>query len=508
MRSKAEITRVLAAALFLLVAACGTAQTRGTQADQGSAEASHPVARATSNANDKSETKIDTATAAALSSTFRAAAHRALPAVVFIQVEKPAGSDGQQGQIPDPFRFFFGNPHGQGGQGGQAPKEEGAGSGFIYDAEGHVITNNHVVSGADFLSVKLVDGREYRAKVVGTDPMSDVAVIKIDPKKGETLPVAHLGDSANLQVGDWVLALGAPFELENTVTAGIVSAKRRQLSGDPSSLQSYIQTDAAINPGNSGGPLVDLEGNVVGINSAILGSPSFVGYGFAIPIDIAKKVASDILKYGHVRRPQLGIQVSDVRAADAEVYHLEAVKGALVKGVQQDSAAAKAGLELGDVIVSVDGQPVEDATELTTDLAQHQPGDTVELSYVRKGETKTVRVKLGEFETSGNNESGGGGGHSVAQILGFQVQSLTPQIAQQLGYSQTSGVVISNVTPFSAAAASGLRSGMLVLQLNGHVIKTPADLESAAKGISSGNVVSLRLIVPNLGETILNYRVR
>ena len=505
MRSKAEITRVLAAALFLLVAACGTAQTRETQADQGSAQASHPVARATSNANDNSDTKIDTATAAALSNTFRAAAHRALPAVVFIQVEKPAGSDGQQGQIPDPFRFFFGNPH---GQNGQAPKEEGAGSGFIYDSDGHVITNNHVVSNADFLSVKLGDGREYRAKVVGTDPMSDVAVIKIDPKKGETLPVAHLGDSSKLQVGDWVLALGAPFELENTVTAGIVSAKRRQLSGDPSSLQAYIQTDAAINPGNSGGPLVDLEGDVVGINSAILGSPSFVGYGFAIPIDIAKKVASDILKYGHVRRPQLGIQVSDVQAADAEVYHLKEVKGALVKGVQEDSAAAKAGLALGDVIVAVDGQPIEDATELTTNLAQHQPGDTVELTYVRKGETKTVRVKLGEFQTSSKSNGGGGGSHSVAQILGFQVEPLTPQIAQQLGYAQTSGVVISNVAPFSAAAAAGLRSGMLVLQLNGHAIKTPTDLESAAKGVSSGDVVSLRLIVPNIGETILNYRVR
>ncbi len=507
MRSKSEISRVLAAALFLLVVACGPAHPRESQADQGGPQAS-PAARAasTSNADSNADanSKIDTAAAAALSSTFRAAAHRALPAVVFITVQKPAGSDQEQGQIPDPFRFFFGNPQ---NPGGQPQKEEGAGSGFIYDAQGHVITNNHVVSNATWVQVRLVDGREYQAKVVGSDPMSDVAVIQITPKKGETLPVAQLGESDDLQVGDWVLALGSPFELEATVTAGIVSAKRRQLGGGPSTLQSYIQTDAAINPGNSGGPLVNLDGEVVGINSAILGSPAFVGYGFAIPIDIAKKVASDILKYGHVRRPQLGIQVAPVTAPDAEVYHLKEVKGALVKGVQPDSPAAKAGLELGDVIIAVDGQPIADATELTTTLAQHQPGDTVKIAYIRKGETRNISVKLGEFENEQADNEGGGGGHSVAETLGFQVQPLTPALAQQLGYTQTAGVLISQVTPYSAAAAAGLRPGMLILRVNDHEVKNPADVEAAAKGVSSGDVVSLRLVVPNLGETIVNYRV-
>ncbi len=504
MRSKAEISRVLVAALFLVVAACGPAHPRESQADQGGAKASQPATRAVANPNDDAEPKIDTAAAAALSSTFRAAAHRALPAVVFIEVQKPAGSDQEQGQVPDPFRFFFGNPQ---SPGGQAPPEQGAGSGFIYDAQGHVITNNHVVSDATWVQVRLVDGREYQAKVVGSDPMSDVAVIQITPKKGESLPVAHLGESDDLQVGDWVLALGSPFELEATVTAGIVSAKRRQLGGGPSALQSYIQTDAAINPGNSGGPLVNLDGEVVGINSAILGSPAFVGYGFAIPIDIAKKVASDILKYGHVRRPQLGIQVAPVTAPDAEVYHLKEVKGALVKGVQADSPAAKAGLELGDVIVDVDDQPIEDATELTTTLAQHQPGDTVKLSYVRNGGTKTVDVKLGEFQATEEDTGNGGSGHDVAETLGFQVQPLTPAVAQQLGYSQTSGVVISQVSPYSAAAGAGLRAGMLVLRVDGKEVKTPADVEAAAKDVSSGDVVSLRLVVPNIGETIVNYRV-
>ena len=276
---------------LLVLCSCG--------GDRGSAQAQ----RGTDTPPAIREQIRDTATpgqqsqAQALSATFRSASSHVLPAVVYIQVEKKA-SVAQQ-QIPEQFRRFFGlPPGGEDGEGDGSPVG-GAGSGFIFDREGHIITNNHVVADTDQVLVRLVDGREYNAKVVGTDEMTDIAVLKVEPRNGEQLPQADFGNSDNLQVGDWVLALGSPLELQFTVTAGIVSAKGRQLTGNPSNLEAFIQTDAAINPGNSGGPLVDLDGKVVGINSAIYGSDRFVGYGFAIPVNIAKKTVADILQYGH-----------------------------------------------------------------------------------------------------------------------------------------------------------------------------------------------------------------
>jgi len=499
-RSKPEIARILTLIVVLVVVACGPAAT--------SESAQHKAPTNKKAATNVIEEKlgprpedVDPATAHALSATFRAAAHDALPAVVYIEVEKPA-SAGPQGRSP--FHFFFGP---QATPEGEAPPQTGSGSGFILDREGHVITNHHVISDADFVLVRLFDGREYEAKVVGSDPNTDVALLKIDPDDSESLPVSTLGHSDPLQVGDWVLALGSPFGLESTVTAGIVSAKGRQLGRGGSSLEAYIQTDAAINPGNSGGPLVDLSGSVVGINTAILGGPSFVGYGFAIPIDLAQRVVSDLLEYGHVRRPQLGVSVGDITAVDAEAYGLDEVRGAEVAAVQEDTPAAAAGLQAGDVILALDGEPIEDATDLTTALAKRRPGDKVALSIFRNRKTMDVAVKLGEFDSE-EEESSPQGGARAEETLGFRVQPLTPELSQRFGYDQPGGVVISQVAPFSAAAQAGLRPGIKLLRVNGQQVESAEDVSEAAADVGPGDVVSLRVFVPDFGETVINYRIR
>ena len=494
--------RALVATAFLVLAACGgdrgSAQARGTETPPAIRE----QIRDTATPGQQSQ-------AQALSATFRSASSHALPAVVYIQVEKKA-SAAQQQQIPEQFRRFFGlPPGGEDGEGGDPTPVGGAGSGFILDREGHIVTNNHVVADTDQVLVRLVDGREYNAKVVGTDEMTDVAVLKIEPKNGEQLPTTEFGNSDNLQVGDWVLALGSPLELQFTVTAGIVSAKGRQLTGNPSNLEAFIQTDAAINPGNSGGPLVDLDGRVVGINTAIYGSDRFVGYGFAIPANIARKTVADILQYGHVRRPQLGVQIQSVSEADAEVYKLPSIAGAEVVIVQKDSPAEKAGIKLGDVVVAVDGDAVKDGTDLTTALARHQPGERVNLTIYRNGKRQDVTVTLGEFEHGEEAAKRQPDRKPAEETLGFRVEPLTPDLARELDIERTSGVVISNVTPLSGAFAGGVQPRMVLLEINGQPVKTVADVDRLAATIKLGQVVSLRVLSPQSGdELIINYRAR
>jgi serine protease Do len=494
-----EVRKRAVAMGFLVLAACGSS-------DEGAAQAlrqeTPPVVR--EQLGDAASQRPELATAQALSATFRAAASHALPAVVNIEVQKPGGAAGQE--IPEQFRRFFGLPPG----GRQEPEEvPGAGSGFVIDDQGHVITNNHVVEGATSVIVKLVDGREFTAKVVGTDPMTDVAVLKIaQPANGKPLPIAELGDSSSLQVGDWVLALGSPLELEFTVTTGIVSAMGRQLTNRPSALEAFIQTDAAINPGNSGGPLVDLTGRVVGINTAIFGGPRFVGYGFAIPVNLAKKVVHDILEFGRVRRPQLGIQIQPVTEADAEVYGLPEIRGAEVVNVQPGSPAARAGLRIGDVILELDGKMIQNATDLTTKLAQYQPEETVRLTLFRDKQHRNVSVVLGEFEQEASTAEPRPEPHAVEQALGFRVEPLTEQIAQQLEIDRTRGVVVASVGPLSAAGRAGVRPGMVVLAINGREVATVRDVERIAREIGAGQVVSLRVEAAELGELIINYRTR
>jgi serine protease Do len=441
--------------------------------------------------------------AVALSSAFRNAAQAVLPSVVFVSVERESRSSAMTAPIPEAFRQFFQfrQPN------AELPPERNAGSGFVIDLDGHIITNHHVVADATTITVRLLDGRELNAAIVGSDPTTDVAVIKVDDAPTD-LPVTHFGNSDALQVGDWVLALGNPLGLDFTVTAGIVSAQGRRLSGNATALESFIQTDAAINPGNSGGPLIDLQGRVIGINSAITGGNRFVGYGFAVPADLAQRVVEDLLEYGYVRRPRIGAQVSDVTAVDAEAYGLEEVSGAEINAVEDDSPAERGGLEVGDVVVALDGEEIENANDLTTALAERDPGDEVTLSVVRNGRNRRIDVELGEFPREEDRETRNVDRGDAAELLGFSVEPLTRDIANRLDIDVDRGLIINDVRRYSPAAGAGIRPGQVIAQINGRRVETPAEFRAVAREIEPGDVLSVRLFDRDLGQTIVNFRTR
>ncbi len=447
----------------------------------------------------------------ALSAAFRYSAQRVLPAVVHVEVQ--GHTQQRMATMQDPFEGtpFQGMFPGFGGRARVAPQRvEASGSGFIFRPDGYILTNNHVVDGADKVKVVLQDKRELTARVVGADPNTDVAVLKVD---ASNLPVAALGDSDPLQVGDWVVALGYPLDLGATVTSGIISAKGRQIGilgekGARAPLEHYIQTDAAINPGNSGGPLVDLTGRVVGINSAIASPTGYwSGYGFAVPIDLARRVADDLLRYGTVHRPKLGLSIADVAPADAQVYHLPSSAGAVVKQIVAPSPAADAGIQLGDVIVSVNGTPVSSSGDLLEQVARHAPGETVKLGVIRYGRSLTVDVKLGQLDagTTGRRAASGSGDESGMGRLGFAVQALTPALADQLGIRRTSGVVVSDVDPAGAAARAGVRPGMVIERMDGQPMRSPGDVEARARSARAGQAVSLLVRTPDGGEIVINF---
>lgn len=444
-----------------------------------------------------------------LSEAFRRAAGRSLPGVVHVQVEAVRRA---RVEVPDPFRGTPFEDFFRRGQPSPTPRQ-GSGSGFIFRPDGYVLTNNHVVEGAERVTVVLQDRREFDAEVVGRDPNTDVAVLKID---ANGLPVVELGDSDLVAVGDWVVALGYPLHLGATATAGIVSAKGRQLGiinrnqEASAPLEHFIQTDAAINPGNSGGPLVDLEGRAIAVNTAIA-SPTgyYSGYGFAVPINLAKRVAEDLIRHGEVRRPKLGVGIDDVDEADAEVYRLDRPRGVEVVRVEAGSPAEKAGLELGDVIVGVDGQEVTSTGQFMELLARRDPGETVTLDVIRYGERRRVRASLGKFEpaapaarkASAERESG-------VSRLGFTAAELTPEVARRLRVQDQDGVVVVRVDERSAAARAGVRPGTLIERVNGREIRKLSDLKKAVEGVSGGDAVSLVVRLPDGARTIINYRAR
>jgi len=435
------------------------------------------------------------ATPASLSQAFRMASRQALPAVVHIRTEavaRPASFDG-----------FFG--------GGRAVPRQGSGSGFIVSSDGYVVTNNHVVDGASRLLVVLNDGRELTGRVVGRDPNTDIAVIKVDARD---LPTARIGDSDALETGDWVLALGYPLQLGQTTTAGIVSAKGRSLGimrrDDEATapLEHFIQTDAAINPGNSGGPLVDLQGRVVGVNSAIASPTGFYsGYGFAVPIGLAKRVADDLIRYGAVRRPMLGVEIRDASAADAEVFRLPSPAGAVIAS-EPRAGALEAGLRLGDVIVSVDGSPIRDTGDLMERVMRKQPGERVALEVIRYGERRRAEVRLGSMESprvegspAAEVETG------PADRLGFRAAPVHAETARRLGLPAGDGVVVTDVDPYGPAAGRLVR-GFRIEKLNGREVRTARELVTAAEGVREGSVISLLGRTPDGRQTIVNYRAR
>jgi serine protease Do len=446
---------------------------------------------------------LDTLTASALSSTFRAAASEALPAVVRVNVTRSADASPRGA----PF-------HRQREE--QGRRSRGTGSGFIIDPSGHILTNHHVVADAERLSVVLADGRDYPAQIVGTDPNTDVAVIRITGAPDEMWAAAQIGDSDQLTVGDWVLALGNPLDLEFTVTAGIVSAKGRALNilrnDDNTQLEAFIQTDAAINPGNSGGPLVDLLGRVVGINSAIQSETGFfAGAGFAIPINLARKVANDLIRDGVVHRPRLGVVIQDVTAADAEVYGLARITGAEIASVTPGQPAAQAGIRMGDVVVSVNGEPIASVTELQARIARFKPNEKVRLSLVRYGEALEIDVELGEFASAQNSSVRQAPLATGSALLGFGVQPAPRQNSEAVNLDPAKTVAIDSVVSFGPASEAGIVPAMILLQVNGQEIHSVTDFERAGRDLRTGQVVSVVIISPRqpgAAPTIYNYRVR
>ena len=440
-----------------------------------------------------------------LSESFAAVAEHVKPSVVYIRSQRTERATPQR--VPPGMERFF--PRFR-----QQPEiEQGSGSGFVVSADGYILTNNHVVEGAEQVTVRLLDRREFKAKVVGTDPNTDVAVLKIDARN---LPPMALGNSDDARVGEWVLAIGNPLGegLTFTVTSGIVSAKGRALNGLPragqGSIQDFIQTDAAINPGNSGGPLVSVRGEVIGINSAIASETGFYsGYGFAIPINLARTVMNQLIESGKVHRAALGVSIADVSLADAEYVGLPAIRGVVVKDIpNEDSPAKAAGIEAGDIIVAVDGKPVEYVGQLQQVIGFRKPGEVVKVEVARKGGVrKTVGVKLQELndapqvassDTPGGPDEASDEGAAMTR-LGISVEPVSPDAAVELQLpSDTRGLIVTDVVPGGPAWEVLLddpqRGGPdIILSIEGKPVRTEADLRKALQAEKPGSIVTLRI---------------
>jgi Do/DeqQ family serine protease len=412
------------------------------------------------------------------STSYAPVLERVMPAVVTLRVEKRAAMVPTDQQIPEEFRRFFGDQLPQMPRGQRQPRgrERGLGSGVIVSKDGYILTNNHVVEGVDSVKVELPDNRTFTAKVVGTDPATDLAVVKIDAKN---LPILVIGDSDAVKVGDVALAVGNPLGVGETVTSGIISAKGRTTNaGD--SYQDFLQTDAAINHGNSGGALVNAGGELIGINSQIL-SPSDgnIGLGFAIPSNMAKHVMDQLISGGTVRRAKLGVRIQPISPDMASALGLSTTRGALVSTVDEGSPAAKAGLKQGDVITEYNGKPVADNNQLRNAVASTTPGTTVPVQILRNGKTETLHATVGELAAS-KDKSGASsepGGHGK---YGMSVQPLTPDVADGAGVPRgTQGVIVTNLDPSGIAADSGLQEGDVIEKVDGKVVKNGDDLRAS-----------------------------
>jgi serine protease Do len=428
-----------------------------------------------------------------LSNGFASILKPAWPAVVNISSSKVVKSRGENSQMfNDPFfRQFFGNQFGQ-QQTPQSQREQSLGSGVIVTPDGTILTNNHVVEGATDIKVFLSDNREFPAKVIGTDPKTDVAVIKINATGLSTLAI---GDSSRLQVGDVVLAIGDPFGIGKTATMGIVSAIGRGGLGIEN-YEDFIQTDASINPGNSGGALIDLHGDLVGINTAILSGEGGgnQGIGFAIPINMAHNVMTQIVEHGKVTRGYLGVHIQDVTPGLAKQFGLNQGGGVLIGDVSPDTPAAKAGMQKGDIVTALNGQPVTAANQLQVQISQMAPGASAKLTIWRDGKSRELTVNLGQLPETA--EKAGAGEENQGALEGVEVQDLTPDVAQQLNLpSSTHGVVVTQVDPSSPAAAVGLDRGMVIQEVNRKPVTTVKQYRDALAGLGNQGGVSRYLVV-------------
>jgi serine protease Do len=408
------------------------------------------------------------------------------------------------------FRHFFGNPFGQHKpDGGPNPfgdffgpfhekspsrdfKQRSLGSGFIIDKAGYIVTNNHVIENADQIKVKLADEREFEAELVGRDPNTDLALIRI--KNASDLVPLELGDSDALSVGSWVVAVGSPFGLEQTVTAGIVSAKGRTLGSGP--YDDFIQTDASINPGNSGGPLLNMNGEVVGINTAIIANGQ--GIGFAIPVKMARGVVNQLQAHGSVTRGWLGVGIQDLSPELAEYYGIKNKKGVLVAQVFEGDPADKAGIKANDVIVEVDGKPIESSRDLTRTIADLEVGKKTTVTLLRDGKEKTVNVKIAK---RGDAEALAQRKQEDSEKLGIRIAEATPEMAKRFGYPETeTGVLVVGVEPGSKADEAGVRQGDLVKEVNRKPVTSVSELQSE---VEKDDNIQLLVKRPNAGFVVI-----
>jgi serine protease Do len=452
--------------------------------------------------------------------SFAEVVDRINPAVVYIQTGRRERSQASPRGIPPEFQEFFRRYAPQ-----QPRYQQGSGSGFLVSRDGYILTNNHVVADAEHVTVRLTDNREFSARVVGRDPNTDVAVIKID---ATDLPAATLGNSDAIRIGDWVLAIGNPLGFTFTVTAGIISAKGRTLAGlyDEDAryqIQDFIQTDAAINPGNSGGPLVNLNGEVIGVNSAIASQTGYyAGYGFAIPINLARRVMADLIAHGRVQRAILGINIRDVNQEDAEFVGLERIAGVLVTAFPEErvpSPARRAGLQLGDVIVAVNDTVVSHTAQLQQMVGFKRPGETVRVTVVRnengrRGVRRTFEVRLAAAEDPQVARQTGGADDAADSMegrLGLRVEGMSAQFAQRNRVSEEhQGVVILDVEEGGPAWRRVVGVGDpggpdVILYVNQARVRTVEDLRRALRTVPSGDVVQLRVV--SLGQNAPQPRV-
>jgi serine protease Do len=471
---------VVAGAAGLLLGVAGSGEIRGAERSPAAEASVTPPAAAPGSA--------------ITLGTFQAIAHRDDAAVVNISTSKVV----HEARMQDPFSEFFGRngspfsvPWGRGGD--EALTQRSLGSGFVVDAKGYVLTNRHVVDGADQVQVTLSNGHHYKAKVVGEDARTDIALLRIEPH--ETLTALSLGDSDATQVGEWVMAVGNPFGLGgNSVTVGVVSFKGRALDlsthGTPVDM---LQTDAAINPGNSGGPLINARGEAVGINTLIMtgGAQQYSGVGFAVPINVARGILPQLRDKGHVVRGWLGVQIQAIDEDLAKSLKMSDTRGALVSNVTPGSPADEAGLKAGDVVRSVDGKPVETSSDLSSRVAAMGPGASVGLDVLRDGADRAINVKLGTFPDEDAAQASTAEGRNK---LGMALRSLTPDVAQSLDIpTDAHGVVIMQVEPGSLADAAGLREHDVVVSVDGQPVADVAAFHAAVERARPADVLRLRV---------------
>lgn len=431
------------------------------------------------------------------SKAFTAVVKEAKPAVVHVQVEKMVGAKNYPFHDFDffnnPFfeRFFGPDFHRQFPQNPQKRKQQGQGSGFIISKDGYILTNNHVVEDADKITVTLADKKSVEAKLIGSDPLSDVALIKID--NGKDLPTLPLGDSDALEVAETVIAIGNPFGLSQTVTVGVVSAKGRSKIG-LNEYENFIQTDAAINPGNSGGPLLNIYGEVVGINSALFSrTGGYMGIGFAIPINMAKAIKDQLQKNQKVIRGWLGVVIQDVSEDLAASFGLKEAKGVLISEVQKDSPADKAKLKQGDVLLKLNNTPLEDTSDLRNRVALIIPGTKADFEIIRDGKTKNIQVVIGEQPANFGRVAQKNQNDNSLEGFGFTFQELTPELAEQFGYNDEKGVLIAGVEPGGVAASAGLKPGQLIQEVNKMLVSNVREFQKALKQSSNPKRLLLRI---------------